>query len=246
MESGTKDLGETMKHYSSQEWADFARNVVGKEQRDGMQRHLERGCTKCTKDLGLWQRVRDTARRLAPSHPPDSVVRSVKGMYGIHGLGRARSAKTTIAQLIFDSLRSPLPAGVRAASAAPRQLLYEAGNHRIDMRFEPRVDSEKVSLVGQILDSTNPEKGVDALPVVLLKGDQIVSECWTNQFGEFHLECSLESGLKLRITLPHVEDFLIPLVEPVERPPATGSDLLESIGVRRHLKRVKKRKWKKG
>jgi hypothetical protein len=235
-----------MKHYSSQEWADFARNVVGKEQKDGMQSHLESGCTKCAKDLGLWQRVHDTARRQAPIQPPDSVVRSAKGMYAIHGLGRARSGKATIAQLMFDSLQSPLPAGVRAASAAPRQLLYGAGNHRIDVRFEPKVDSEKVSLVGQILDSTNPEKGLDALPVVLLRGSQILSESWTNQFGEFHLECNLESGLKLRIRLPHVAEIFIPLIEPVEQLPVSGSDLLESIGVRHHLKKVKKRNRKKG
>lgn len=235
-----------MKHYSSQEWADFARNVVEKEQKAGMQSHLETGCSKCAKDLGLWQRVYDTARRQVAIQPPDSVVRTVKGMYAVHGLGRSRSGKATIAQLIFDSLRSPLPVGVRAASAAPRQLLYGAGNHRIDVRFEPRVDSEKVSLVGQILDSTNPDKGVDRLPVVLLKDGQILSESWTNQFGEFHLECNLESGLKLRIRLPHVAEIFVPLIEPVEQPSAAGSDILETIGVRRHLKRVKKRSKKKG
>jgi hypothetical protein len=235
-----------MKHYSSQEWADFARNVVGKEQKDGMQSHLESGCAKCAKDLSLWQRVHDTARRQTAIRPPDSVVRTVKGMYAIHGWGKSRGAKPSIAHLIFDSLRNPLPAGIRAASAAPRQLLYGAGDHRIDVRFEPKTDSEKVSLVGQVLDSTKPEKGVQALPVVLLKDGQVLSECWTNQFGEFHLECSLESGLKLRIKLPDVAEILIPLIEPAGDTSASGSDLIEPIGVRRRLKKVRKRSRKKG
>ena len=99
-----------MKHYSSQGWADFARNAVGKEQKAGMQSHLESGCAKCATELGLWQRVHDTARRKVAIQPTESVVRTVKGIYAIHGLGRARSGKTTTAQLIFDSLRSPLPA----------------------------------------------------------------------------------------------------------------------------------------
>ncbi len=133
-----------MKHYSSEEWADFARDVGEASQKASMQSHLHSGCVKCKEELGLWQRVHATARRQGYVEVPDSLLRSVKGAFSIYGPGSAPSAKPTIAQLIFDSFRSPLPVGVRAASAAPRQLLYGAGEHRIDLRFEPEVGSEKL------------------------------------------------------------------------------------------------------
>ena len=46
-----------MEHYSLEKWADFARQVIGEREKAEMQSHLEDGCRKCSKVLGLWQRV---------------------------------------------------------------------------------------------------------------------------------------------------------------------------------------------
>lgn len=234
-----------MKHYSSEEWADFAREVGEAGHKAAMQRHLQSGCVKCKEELGLWQRVHATARRQAFVEVPDSLLRSVKGAFSIYGPGSAPSAKPTIAQLIFDSFRSPLPVGVRAASVAPRQLLYGAGDHRIDLRFEPEAGSEKLSLVGQILNSTNAEEAVDALPVVLMRGRHILGGSSTNEFGEFHLGATFGSGLELRIRLPRGKEVFIPLIELLEATAPAGLDLAESMGVNRRPKRAKKRPRKK-
>jgi hypothetical protein len=234
-----------MKHYSQEEWADFARDVGEPGQRASMQEHLDTGCIKCKKELGLWQRVHAAARRESAVQVPDSLVRSVKGAFAIYGPGRAQSAKPTIAQLIFDSLRGPLPAGVRSTSAAPRQLLYGAGEHHIDLRFEPGIDTERVSLVGQILNSSDPEKGVDAVPIVLMRGRQILSESSTNGFGEFHLDCTMETGLKLRIKLPRVNEIFIPLADSAETAVADGSDPTEPAAASHRSKSVKRRGRKK-
>lgn len=229
-----------MKHYSSQDWADFARDVVGREQQAGMQRHLETGCRKCAGNLGLWRRVHDIAQRQTAIQPPDNVVRTIKGMYSIYGFGKAPTGKVAIARLIFDSLQTPLPTGVRSTSAAPRQVLYGAGDHRIDLRFEPAIDSQKVSVMGQILDSTRPEQALGALLIALRKGrHQVLSESWTNQHGEFNFECPLEGGLQLRIKLPDKTEVVVPLSEPAEERIVSSSDLHDLSGVKRRPKKNK-------
>ena len=235
-----------MKHYTSRDWADLARNAVGTELKTAMQSHLAGGCAKCAEELGLWQRVYETARRQVSIQPPDSLVRTVKALYSIHGFRRGRSDKATIARLLFDSLQGTVLAGVRSAAFAPRQLLYEAGHHRIDIWYEPRARSEKITLVGQILDLSNPGNALNALPVALLKGRQIVCESQTNVFGAFHLECNQESGLKLRISkLPGVAEAFIPLAKPDARAPARSTYLADTEGVRHSPNKAAKRNSRK-
>lgn len=140
-------------------------------------------------------------------------------------------AKTSIARLLFDTSRQPVAAGVRSASTVARQLLYGVGAYRIDLRMEPQMDSDKVSLVGQILNSTDPARHAASVPVVLLKGRKVLAESQTNGFGEFHLECDLESHLQLQLVLPQGMDVRIPLVEPVKGSISSGLDTLESTKV---------------
>ncbi|MGH9727695.1 MAG: hypothetical protein ACRD4V_03795 [Candidatus Acidiferrales bacterium] len=188
-----------------------------------MQTHLESGCEPCAKVLSTWTRVREAAMREGAYQPPESVVRSVKGMGAIHV-----PAKTSIARLLFDTARQPVAAGVRSASTVARQLLYGVGVYRIDLRMEPQMDSDKVSLVGQILNSTDPARHAVSVPVVLLKGRKVLAESQTNGFGEFQLECDLESHLQLQLVLPHGMDVRIPLIEPVKGPIFNSLDNLES------------------
>jgi hypothetical protein len=205
-----------MKHFTNEAWVDFVGGTVGKKEKSLMQHHLDDGCTECSKEAGLWQRVQATARRQNLATPPDGAVRIVKAMYAIHGPRSADRRKVAAAQLLFDSLLEPLPAGVRSAGTAPasRQLLFGLGDHRIDLRVEPEVDSEKVFLIGQILDSANPAEGLEGASVALLKGRTVLAEASTNRLGEFHLQCDLEGRVELRIKLPHGKEISVALVEP--------------------------------
>jgi len=203
-----------MQHYSLEDWADFARNVAGDGRKLDMQSHLETGCKPCTKLYTLWQRVDVAARRETTYQPPETAVRTVKGLGIIHGMAKPRSAGSKLAELLFDSFRSPLQAGVRSTASASRQLLYRAGDYRIDVRLEPQTDSEKVAVVGQVLDVVDPTKQSPSFPVILLKGKKIVSVSQTNSFGEFSLECELVEDLKLHLKVPTQMDVWIPLVNP--------------------------------
>lgn len=233
-----KERGDGMRHFSLEKWADFARDVVGAEEKKAMQSHIEGGCKECAKLLVTWKHVQDAARREAANQPPDNIVRTVKAMGAIHGLGSGRPVTSPIAKLLFDSFRSPLPAGVRSTAVNSRQLLYGVGDYRLDIRIEPQEDSDKVVLLGQILNSSEPDRPIGVMSVVLKKGKRVLAESVTNQLGEFQLEFNLESSLQLQAGLPHGELVQIPLVEPANSKADVEPQSTDSIGVKRLMQKA--------
>jgi hypothetical protein len=234
-----------MKHYAIEKWADFARDAMREEEKKEMRSHLESGCGKCAKIFGTWKQVHAAALRESAYQPPDSVVRMVKGLGVIHGLGKARPAKSPIAELLFDSFRTPMLAGVRSSSVTARQLLFGVGDYRLDLRIEPQDDSDKVALLGQILNSSQPDQAIDVVPVVLRRGNKILAEAMTNQFGEFQLEFDLVSSLQLEAGLPHGQVLRVPLVEPVSETATKLPEVDDSNGVTKILRATKKSTRKK-
>lgn len=230
-----------MHHYSLEEWADLARNLAEKGKKAAMESHLETGCSKCKKAYTLWQRVSQAAHREAAYEPPEVAVQSVKGLGAIHGI--RNQLRPSPFQLLFDSFQAPVQAGVRSAAATPRQLLYGAGSYRIDIRIEPQADSEKVALVGQVLNAVDPAQASAPIPVALFKGTKILSVSRTNSFGEFHLECILDTDLKLHFSIPSELEVWIPLVNPARD--AAGAELNDSTGVKGLIGRVRKSTRKK-
>jgi hypothetical protein len=229
-----------MRHFSLGEWADFARDLVKQEQRAAMQSHLDSGCKECGKVVSMWRRVHEIGQRSADYEPPSVVMRSIKGMYVIHGARSAKPKKTTIAQLLFDSFDSPQAEGLRSIGPSIRQLLYGTDGYQIDLRIEPQPNSEKVALIGQILNSQNPSDVVSAAPVTIVKGQKVRALSLTNRLGEFHLECEVERGLQLRVRLPQ-EIVSLPVLEF----PASKADAAEGVSdssrVPKSLPRSRKR-----
>jgi hypothetical protein len=179
-----------------------------------MQSHLQSGCSECLKELNLWRRLQQTAQRETSCEPPDGAVRTVNAAFANQRIGRPRSAKHEIGALLFDSFRSPAFAGVRSSGSVARQLLYGASSYRIDIRIEPQTDSEKVLLVGQILNSDDPTERISRVQVALLKGRRVLSQSVTTLFGEFAMECVLDGGFRLMVSLPGGREVSVPLVEP--------------------------------
>jgi hypothetical protein len=227
----------TMGHYSMEKWVDFVRNVIGERERGAMQSHLEDGCKECSMVLRLWQHVNDAARHEHSYQPPDSAVRSMKGTFAIQGPRRARRRTPTIVSLLFDSFLNPQAAGTRSATTTARQLLYAAGCYRIDVRIEPQIDSDNISLVGQVLNSANPGGSIGEVPVALIRGQKVLARTVTSKFGEFHLESDTEGGFQLRVNVLG-EDLRLPVIEPVSE----GTD---SKRVNSSPPRTKKRTRKK-
>lgn len=203
-----------MRHYSLEKWVDFARNVIAEDEKVKMQSHLQTGCTACSKELRMWQRLQQVARRESVYAPPEGTVRTVNATFAHRSAGQPRHAKSQVVTLLFDSFRSPLLAGVRSVESASQQLLYGADDYRIDVRIEPQMDSEKVLLIGQVLNSADPDERLAAVPVSLFTGRRILAEAVTSAFGEFQIECELEESFRLVVLLANGKEVSIPLVEP--------------------------------
>jgi hypothetical protein len=230
-----------MRHYSLEQWVDFARNVIDEDKKRKMENHLEAGCRQCSKELGIWQRLQQVARRESAYKPSGGAVRTVNAWFDNRSARRAVQTKSGVAALLFDTLRGPLLAGMRSTETASRQVLYGAGTYRIDVRIEPQMDSEKIILIGQVLNSANPEERLSELPVTLLKGRKVLAKSTTRQFGEFQIECELDGGFRLTVMLPGHTEVTLPLIDP-----AFGNE--EEYSHKTDTNRLKRGlgSWKKG
>jgi CheY-like chemotaxis protein len=116
-----------------------------------------------------------------------------------------------IPHIIFDSFRSPMTAGVRSLSpATARHLAYQHKSTVIDLSIEFPKGSDRISLVGQVLDAER--KGMnDGLSVLLVSGVTTLVRTTTNQFGEFHLELESAKNVSLEIRVTERSWILVPL-----------------------------------
>lgn len=186
------------RHLSDEESADLARNhhALGASR---MQQHLEDGCDECSRRLRIWKAVSRVAGREAAYHPPAAAVRQARGQYALRGPRSFFKRAAHAATLLFDSLREPLPVGVRAGAPSARLLLYGKGGRLLKLRVESRADSEGLCLVGQVVDEREPQRKLPDLPVLVQSGSKTVNQTLTNQSGEFALE--LEPALSLRLVV---------------------------------------------
>ncbi len=229
-----------MNHFSLAEWADFTRRLMDKEKEQVMQAHLQAGCKYCTETVAMWNRIREAAGCEGGYEPPEAALHNAKSMFSL----RARKQKASVVQLLFDSFQTPAFAGVRSMGANARQMLYGIGPYRVDLRMEPKMDSDKVDVVGQILNSADPVSSGTQASVKLVRGRKILVESQTNSLGEFRFECSLEGRLQLLIGLPRSRDVKIPLLIPSSST-LTGSMELQdsseltdmSTGIRRSTRK---------
>ncbi len=183
-----------------------------------MQGHLDEGCQKCAKALHMWRSLVDLAAREPSYEPPANSVRLAKAAYTQHMLQKPKGPLSMVANLIFDSLRQPMPAGVRASQAHARQLLYAAGDYLVDVRVEG--GSKRLSLVGQIMNSSKPGEAIKSIPVALLSGNEPVAQAITSPFGEFEFEFEAGKDQRLVIGLDADSSLVIPLQDikpPVKR-----------------------------
>ncbi len=216
-----------MKHYSSEQWSDFVRNVLRDEDKAVMQAHLESGCKRCSAEVDAWIRVRDAAARERSYQPPDGAVRAAKGLVAVY----AKPRRTMLAELLFDSFRTPALAGVRSAAPGQRQMLYGIGEYRIDIRVEQKAEGDVVSLVGQILISEEPARAAGQVFVSLVRDRKVLATTQTNEFGEFALQCNMSSGLKLHLAPPDGPHLDIPLFETSSKGASAAAKPIESKNV---------------
>ncbi len=68
-----------------------------------------------------------------------------------------------------------------------------------DLSLEGQRDSQRITLVGQVLDAAKPEPHLSSVPVVLQSLAGLMGIAKTNEWGEFRFEFNFEPGVSLEI-----------------------------------------------
>jgi len=206
IQTGTGPKG----HFSDEDWVDFARQQGSAYETARLARHLATGCERCTPMLDFWRGVVGLAGPEPSYRPPDGVVGQARAEFAFRRPEGLLGRVARKASLVFDSFRQPLPAGVRAAGPSPRQVLYKAGRYLIMLRVEPTAGSDRLSVVGQILDDGNPKKAVENVAVLVLNGEETVERTLTNRLGEFQMEPNPAASLRISIGVPEIGSVNVP------------------------------------
>jgi hypothetical protein len=116
-----------------------------------------------------------------------------------------------VAQLIFDSFREPLPAGIRRSHRSGRRLLCRFGSLLADLWLDPQENPARMTLVGQIADSARPDFHLNDCPVSLLGEKGTIGNTTTNALGEFQMDFEAESSPLLEIKIRTGQSFTVTL-----------------------------------
>ncbi|HYL83877.1 MAG TPA: hypothetical protein VE263_06565 [Candidatus Angelobacter sp.] len=186
-----------MKHFATEEWIDYVNQVISSTQQEAMRKHLSTGCERCTKTVSLWQKVHNTAALEASYQPPAADVRMAKATFALAGQAGHRKEKSSFVEVLFDSLLQPMVAGARSGGLGTRQMLYRADPYQIDIQVEAKLEGNRLTVTGQLLDISSPGVVGRDVKVTLSNHRGNVVHTVTNQFGEFRGEVENTGDLEL-------------------------------------------------
>ena len=208
-----------MKHFTTEEWIDFANELVGISQRKMMDRHLEEGCLRCKKTLSLWQKVRQTAKSVAECQPSEHAVRIAKAGFAAAWLDGKSTRVPGLVEVLFDSFLQPLVQGARSSASGTRQMLYRAEPYQVDLQIEAKPGTRMLVVTGQLLDLRNPDAPGRDVPLIISNLRGHVVRAVTNRFGEFREEIQPSSDLELKLPGEDEKAVVISLRDALGRPP---------------------------
>ena len=215
------EAGSMAEHFTEDDWTSFARGQGDLRHRGQVAQHLEAGCPQCEQTLRLWFVLLSVAEQEAAEAPP-----SPKARHQPSAGSRLAERFAARVALVFDSFRQPALAlsGVRASGPSPRQLLYKAGRYTIKVQVEPGSASDRMYIVGQILDEVDPTAALRDVAVSALQGARTLGRTRTNRLGEFHLEPDATDKLQLSVDVPEIGTFTVESPRLAEKPSRGGPD----------------------
>jgi hypothetical protein len=203
-------------HFGAEQWADFVNDQLSSDQRQAMQDHLDAGCEGCVRASTLWRQVEEAAKREALYEAPEWAVRYLRNAFTASELAYATKSSLRIPHLVLDSFWQAAPAGVRSGGGAPRHLYYKSDDIAIEMQVERELNSENVSVTGQVSNAATGGEGLAGLPIQLASARRQLLNASTNKFGEFRLTFAPEKGLQFLLKLKNGETIAIPVAQPQE------------------------------
>jgi hypothetical protein len=186
-----------MRHYSAEQWLDFVNGASAKSALEEMQKHLDSGCKQCARAVKLWQKIKRSAAEEAHFEPPADSVRLVKAAFVNAGLEAKSGLAGLMARLVFDSFQTQIVAGARSTGMQTRQMLFSANPFQIDLSIEAKPGETRLSVTGQLMDTSQPDSVGRGVPVTLSNRRGQTVQTVTNSFGEFHGEIENRGDLEL-------------------------------------------------
>jgi hypothetical protein len=223
------DAGSPTEHFTESDWTAFARGAGDPARRARVAQHLEARCAQCEQTLRVWSVLLSVAEQEATQAPvPPALPAAERLARAGRRLSETMAARVA---LVFDSFRQPELAGVRGSASSPRQLLYKAGRYTIRVQVEPGSASDRVCIVGQILDEQDAGAALRDVAVRALKGTRTLGRTHTNRLGEFHLEPDATEELQLSVDVPEIGTFTVESPRLAEkRPRGTAGETAGGAG----------------
>ena len=126
---------------------------------------------------------------------------------------RVSARNIGVARLLFDSLRMHGPIGIRSSYTSGRRFIYEQNNTTIDVQLDVRPGSNRISLMGQVLDGTRPDATYENLAVVLSARNGTLARTTTNRLGEFNLQFEFAEDVSLEIRVGERSWISVPITQ---------------------------------
>ena len=194
-------------HFTPEEWNDYARGVAPDAVGDSMRSHLDGGCARCARALATSRALVSLAATDRSLAPPQSAIRTIKAMFCLdHPREAAALSKP---RLIFDSRLASVGGTRSGGRAAERNLTYETDTVALNLVLKASGDSLGVAGGGTSRDG----EPIGGIPVALVRHDNLLTQAFCGEEGDFLLADVPVGSLTLRLLLDDRE-----LVE-VELPP---------------------------
>jgi hypothetical protein len=165
---------------------DFLDGGLSPKEARGVEEHMAEGCKKCVGTRDWYERVRLLARSDTRFDPAPWAHRRAIALFEERAKRKPRpGAGLAIARLIYDSLQQPLLAGTRSERATQRQLVYQTGDHSVELQIVP-LSKSNAEVVGQVLPrGESGFSSVAGILVDLMRKEESVWSTLTNDNGEF-------------------------------------------------------------
>src|SRR5437870_8972055 len=107
-----------MKHLDLIQLTDYIREATAEAQAAAMEAHLASGCQKCRLTADLLHKLAAAARSDSQVQVPDYALRCARAIFLLQQPEKVQILPRIPTQLLYDSFREPLPAGLRTQQLA--------------------------------------------------------------------------------------------------------------------------------
>ena len=190
------------RHYDITEWLDHLRGFSAGDRKSALDSH-RRQCDACNATVDWLSRTLTDAAAERNTAVPEQVLHNARAIFALRALDQIHVRRGLLARLVFDSFTQPALQGVRSEQRLDvRHLLYDAGAYAIDVRLEHERGTPDVAMIGQIHSAADAEQHVAHMTVTLTSNQHTIAHTVSNQFGEFTLKYTPQSGLGLHLGGP--------------------------------------------